>query len=81
MYQFEGTEFYRTIRELPFLHSLYARGEQKWYDLYEILRGLTLYCTRFGRQLHSGLVYSYATWVVVGIIIILWFLLTAYNVF
>ncbi len=79
-YNFEGIEFYKTVAELPVLKGLYKQAEAKWYDLYEQLRRLTFYVTGWLRKLHDGVLHTYATWCVLGLVVLLWILLYSYKV-
>jgi len=80
MYNYEGIEFYRTVRDMPLLHGLYRQAEAKWYDLYAQLRRLTFYITGWLRKLHDGLLHTYATWCVLGLVLLLWYLMFTYKV-
>ena len=80
MYNFEGVEFYKTVREMPLLESLYRQAEAKWYDIYEQLRRLTFYVTGWLRKAHDGVLHSYVMWCVVGLVVILWCLMYSYGI-
>ncbi len=79
-YIYEGTEFYKTIDEMPVLRRLYRQAEARWYDLYEQCRRLTFYVTGWLRKLHSGMLHSYVTWCILGLVVILWTLLYSYKI-
>ena len=72
---FRGTAFYRTIRELPGLSTLYSDGEAGAYDVYRLggRYGGTLVNTL--RRLHTGVLLVYVSWAVIGLALILGFLL------
>ncbi len=80
MYNFEGVEFYKTVGEMPLLKNLYKQADAKWYDLYEQLRRTTFYITGWLRKLHDGVLHTYVTWCVVGLVVILWWLLYSYKI-
>ena len=80
MYNFEGVEFYETIRQMSGLKRLYKQAEARWYDAYDQLRRATLYVTGWLRKLHNGLLHSYVTWCVLGLVAILWWLLYSYKI-
>jgi len=80
MYDFEGIEFYKTVGELPLLKRLYRQAEARWYDLYEQLRRLTFYASGWLRKLHDGLLHTYVTWCVLGLVIVLWWLLYSFKI-
>lgn len=79
-YNYEGVEFYKTIGELSGLRALYEKAEARWFDLYEQSRRFVFYVTGFLRQLHDGVLYTYVTWSVLGLVLLLWWLLYAYKV-
>lgn len=80
MYNFEGIEFYKTVGELPLLKRLYRQAAAKWYDMYEQLRRLTFYAAGWLRRLHDGVLHTYVTWCMLGLVIILWWLLYSYKI-
>ncbi len=79
-YDFEGVEFYGTVRDLPFLRGLYRQSEARWYDLYEQCRRLTFYVSGWLRKLHNGSLHNYVTWCVLGLVVILWWLLYTFRI-
>ena len=71
-YRYSGVDFYRTISEMPALKPLYAHAERHWYDLYDLGRRLTFYVTGVLRAVHSGLLLTYVSWCVFGLVVLLW---------
>jgi formate hydrogenlyase subunit 3/multisubunit Na+/H+ antiporter MnhD subunit len=64
-------EFYKTIREFKWLSSIYNLAEQKWFDLYEILKKITLGFSKLLSMAHTGTLTLYAMWILAGLIIML----------
>ena len=72
-YRFDGTEFYRTVAKMAPLRELYRNAEQKWYDLYDIGRRTAFYVSDGLKALHSGMLLTYVSWCVLGLVVLLWF--------
>lgn len=66
-----GTHFYKTVSSLRGLSQLYRRQEDGHFDPYNHGGRAGLGLTAFLRWLHGGLLPVYLTWVVVGLLIIL----------
>jgi NADH:ubiquinone oxidoreductase subunit 5 (subunit L)/multisubunit Na+/H+ antiporter MnhA subunit len=64
-------EFYKTIREFKWLSRIYERAEQKWFDIYDLLKVVTLGFSKWLSQAHTGILTSYAAWILAGLIIML----------
>jgi formate hydrogenlyase subunit 3/multisubunit Na+/H+ antiporter MnhD subunit len=64
-------EFYKTIREFRWLSKIYYRAEQKWFDLYEILKKVTLGFSRWLSMAHTGRLAFYAVWILAGLVIMI----------
>jgi formate hydrogenlyase subunit 3/multisubunit Na+/H+ antiporter MnhD subunit len=65
------TEFYRTISDFGFFSWMYQKAEEKWFDLYDLSKRLTLWFSNLLSKVHTGVLPDYATWVFVGLIIML----------
>jgi len=74
-FRFAGTEFYRTVLDLGPFTTLYKHAEQKWYDIYDLGRRATFYVSDGLKALHSGVLLTYVSWCVLGLIVLLWFFL------
>jgi len=72
-FRFAGTEFYRTVAEIAPLKTLYEHAEQKWYDLYDLGRRVAFYVSGGLQALHSGVLLTYVSWCVLGLVMLLWF--------
>ncbi|UCG57319.1 MAG: hypothetical protein JSU70_20930 [Phycisphaerales bacterium] len=66
-----GTHFYKTVSNMGGLRQLYSGQEKGYFDLYDQGGRFGLFLTRFLRWMHSGLLPMYLTWVVVGLLIVL----------
>jgi len=66
-----GTHFYKTVSRMGGLKQLYTGQEKGYFDLYEQGGRCGLGLTGFLRWLHSGLLPMYLTWVVFGLLIII----------
>lgn len=69
-----GTHFYRTVSEMRGLRQLYTAQEKGWFDLYDQGGRLGLAVTGFLRWMHGGILPMYLTWVMVGLLAILFVL-------
>lgn len=66
-----GTHFYKTVSSLRGLKQLYSSQEKGWFDLYDQGGRVGLALTNFLKWLHNGVLTSYLTWVLAGLLIIL----------
>ncbi len=66
-----GTHFYKTVSSMGGLRQLYAGQEKGHFDTYNQSGRLGLALTGFLRWLHSGLLPMYLTWVILGLLVIL----------
>jgi hypothetical protein len=70
-----GTEFYNTIQEIGPLGNIYRLAEKRAFDLYEVGSKITFSFNRLLRYLHNGVLPSYLTWCLLGMIILFYILL------
>jgi NADH:ubiquinone oxidoreductase subunit 5 (subunit L)/multisubunit Na+/H+ antiporter MnhA subunit len=68
---YPAVEFYKTFREFRWLSTIYGRAEQKWFDVYEILKKVTLGFSKWLSMAHTGTLTFYAVWILAGLIIML----------
>jgi len=73
-YRPTGSAFYETVREMGFIGTIYRLAEKKLFDLYELGKGFTLTISAGLRKMHSGILPNYLSWVLVGLVILLWVL-------
>ena len=62
-----GTGFYLTVRNLPFIRGVYGDAERSAFDLYRLSGQMGGHVVSALRGLHTGVVGTYVTWVVVGL--------------
>jgi len=74
-FHYSGTGFYATVRNLPGLKGFYQAASQQLFDLYKILGFFGSGLLERFRLLHSGALTLYVSWVVLGLLIILMFLI------
>ena len=70
--QFQGPDFYVTVTRIAPLKGAYAWAARGVTDLYNWGYGLAGYAGKFFGKAHSGLLYRYATWLVAGVVVLLW---------
>ncbi len=66
-----GTHFYKTVSSMGGLKQLYTRQENGHFDLYNQAQKLGLALIKRLRRLHSGILPTYLTWVILGLLVIL----------
>jgi formate hydrogenlyase subunit 3/multisubunit Na+/H+ antiporter MnhD subunit len=66
-----GTHFYKTVSRMGGLKQLYTGQEKGYFDPYDQGGKIGLGLTGFLRWLHSGVLSMYLTWVVLGLLIII----------
>jgi formate hydrogenlyase subunit 3/multisubunit Na+/H+ antiporter MnhD subunit len=66
-----GTHFYLTIRDMPFLHIIYDMQEKGFFDPYNWLGRLGGSITWVLRKIHNGMLSWYLSWSLAGIVILL----------
>ncbi len=69
-----GVDFYRTVEDLPLLRQLYAAAGRKWFDLYDVGGRAIHFVAGILRFAHNGLLPMYLTWVLAGLLLLLWIL-------
>lgn len=68
-----GTEFYNTISEMGLLKKIYSLAGKKMFDIYEIGAKLTFSFNSILRYIHNGILSSYLTWCLLGMLILFYF--------
>ena len=69
------TNFYNTIRDSGLFASIYRKAEKKWFDIYYLSKDGVLWINNLLSKAHNGVLLNYAIWLVVGLIIMLFFLM------
>lgn len=72
--QVTGVDFYRTISDLPPLALAYRLAEKKYFDLYTVGTNLVMYLSEALKELHTGRLPWYLTWVLFGLVGLLFLL-------
>ena len=75
VHRFPGTEFYRTVEELPGLGRAIAWGQSGRLDLHEVFRRAGTPLVALLRRLHAGLLQDYVAWCLLGTVAVLAYLL------
>lgn len=70
-----GVDFYRTVQVLRPFGTLYKMAERKYFDLYDIGTTVVFYFVEAFRRAHSGRLPAYLTWVIVGLLGLLYLLM------
>jgi formate hydrogenlyase subunit 3/multisubunit Na+/H+ antiporter MnhD subunit len=66
-----GTEFYHTIKDVKPLNIVYDCAEKKWFDIYDVGSKITFGFNSFLRYIHNGILSSYLSWLLLGMMILL----------
>jgi len=69
-----GTHFYKSISSMDGLKQLYEGQEKGWFDLYDQTGKLGQILSNLLRWLHGGYLSMYLTWVIIGLLIVLFVL-------
>lgn len=70
-----GADFYQTIRDLAALKPIYGLAEKKMFDVYDQGIRLSFGLTNLLRKMHTGLLTTYISWCLLGLLILLLVLL------
>ncbi len=70
-----GTGFYNTIGEIGFLKAIYKLADKKVFDIYEVGSKLTFGFNKMLAVIHNGILPSYLSWCLLGMILIFYYLL------
>jgi len=64
-------DFYKTISQAPFFRSMYSAASRKWFDIYDIGKGIVMYFSKIAGSAHTGILPFYIAWLISGLIILL----------
>lgn len=67
-----GTDFYNQIKKAAFLNRIYFYSEKKYTDIYDFLKSAVDYFTKGFMAAHTGVLGTYLTWVIFGMLILLY---------
>jgi formate hydrogenlyase subunit 3/multisubunit Na+/H+ antiporter MnhD subunit len=70
-----GADFYLTIENLKLVQPWYRWAQKKIFDIYDLGTAVTFYMVNLLRRAHSGVLPSYLTWVLAGLLAVLAFFL------
>ncbi|MCM8768604.1 MAG: hypothetical protein NC911_02830, partial [Candidatus Omnitrophica bacterium] len=68
---FSGTEFYQGVKQLPFVKKMFVGAEKKFFDGYEVSKQVIGYITEIFRAAHSGVLGTYLSWILFGLLVVL----------
>ncbi len=66
-----GVDFYRTVQDFGIFKRIYGLAEKKMFDIYEVGKIVLFYIIDILKHMHSGLLSSYVSWVIAGVLILL----------
>jgi formate hydrogenlyase subunit 3/multisubunit Na+/H+ antiporter MnhD subunit len=66
-----GTDFYRTIQDMPLFKTFYELSARKLFDLYDVGAGVVSYFAGLSRKAHNGSLPMYMTWFLAGALIVM----------
>lgn len=70
-----GTEFYNTIKDIPFFKIIYWLAERKVFDMYEVGVKITFGFNKILRYIHNGVLSTYLSWCLLGMLVIFYILM------
>lgn len=73
-FRISGTEFYKEIKDMEPLKTIYDWAEKKVFDIYDLGKSVSLSFGKLFSRLHSGQLHFYSLWIVIGVLIFLWIL-------
>lgn len=65
-----GVDFYRTIKEMGIIRSIYRMAEKKLFDLYEVLQKIAAGFGIIFSFMHNGILSRYFLWFVIGLVVL-----------
>ncbi|MDD5677515.1 MAG: proton-conducting transporter membrane subunit [Kiritimatiellae bacterium] len=71
-----GVDFYRTVEDLPPMRAIYGAARRKLFDIYDVGGKAAFFFVEILRRAHRGLLPMYLTWVLAGLLVIWWLLLS-----
>jgi NADH:ubiquinone oxidoreductase subunit 5 (subunit L)/multisubunit Na+/H+ antiporter MnhA subunit len=72
---FATTEFYKTLTEFRFLSLIYKKAEEKWFDVYDVMKQSVLWLSHQLSAAHGGILTGYIIWVFGGLILMLFLMI------
>jgi multicomponent Na+:H+ antiporter subunit A len=68
---YSTTEFYKTFSEFRFVSWIYKKAEERWFDIYDLLKNAVLWFSHQLSKAHTGELPGYIIWMFAGLIIML----------
>ena len=69
-----GVDFYETVKDIGILKAIYKMAERKWFDIYEVGVKFTLGFNKVLRYIHNGVLLTYLSWCLLGMLVLLFIL-------
>ncbi len=70
-FSYSPLEFYKTIGALKLFNFFYDKARKKWFDIYELGKGIVLGLSSALSWCHTGILSTYLMWMLLGIALIL----------
>jgi len=70
LWHVSGTQFYETIRRLPGLRVVFGDAEVGAFDVYRLVGQYGHTLVEHLRAWHSGLLAAYASWIIIGLVVL-----------
>ncbi|MCX6992291.1 MAG: proton-conducting transporter membrane subunit [Kiritimatiellaeota bacterium] len=75
-----GVDFYKTVEDLSPLREIFGAARAKLFDIYDLGGKVSAYFWEILRAAHGGLLPMYLTWVLAGLLVLLWMLFSGGRV-
>ena len=62
-------DFYKTISDFKLLSFFYKKAEKKWFDVYDLSRGIAVTFNKDLSSAHRGILTNYIFWMIFGLIL------------
>jgi len=69
-----GIDFYKTVEDLAPLRGLFGAARRKMFDIYDVGGKAAAFFVEILRSAHRGLLPMYLTWLLAGLLFLLWLL-------
>ena len=74
-HHYSGTGFYTTIGELPGIKGIYNDAQREIFDIYHVAAHFGSSLVNMLRRCQTGVLSLYVSWVILGLVIILMYLI------
>ncbi|MEA2103973.1 MAG: proton-conducting transporter membrane subunit [Candidatus Cloacimonadota bacterium] len=72
-----GVDFYNEIKEMSPFRQIYKMAEKKYFDIYKWFEDFSFGFGEIFHKLHTGLLHTYAMWMLAGLVIVTLILVNA----